>query len=188
MCGVCGTCLCDGRRGNETPPTGGGHGANGDQSAINHRSWEQRVVYADKRRPVRGTTMPGPDGVERKRTPKATKKKKKRSSTNERRRPCPSGCRKSCLGPPVNWFHRSPTNYHTCPSTRSCHLSRKSPQKIPFNHLQLQAHQKSAPYAPLLQNTLALAALLAHVLSTALKFIRAVIHAQAFAIPRNLCR
>lgn len=121
-------------------------------------------------------------------TRESDKKKKKRSSTNERRRPCPSGCRKSCLGPPVNWFHRSPTNYHTCPSTRSCHLSRKSPQKIPFNHLQLQAHQKSAPYAPLLQNTLALAALLAHVLSTALKFIRAVIHAQAFAIPRNLCR
>lgn len=39
------------------------------------------------------------------------KRQKKRrngrpSTTSERRRPCPSGCRKSCLGPPVNWFHR----------------------------------------------------------------------------------
>lgn len=168
-------CLCDETSGWR------GHGTEGDQSATSHCLWVRRTVYAIKkgscRKECKGPTKWKARGeTERKRHNTQQQQQQHTTGGHIRRllKILPRGRRLTVI---------VELNYHTCPSTRSCRLSLKSPQKISFGPLQVQVPQKSVLYAPPQQNTLALAALLAHAPLIALKLIRAVIHAPVSVIP-----
>lgn len=170
-------CLCDETSGWR------GHGTEGDQSATNHCLWVRRTVYAIKKARAGKNARARRSGRHGEKLNESDTTHNNNNNNNTtttgghiRRllKILPRGRRLTVI---------VELNYHTCPSTRSCRLSLKSPQKISFGPLQVQVPQKSVLYAPPQQNTLALAALLAHAPLIALKLIRAVIHAPVSVIP-----